>query len=441
MNNVRRLMCAMAGVVCGVMTGMSADYFVATDGDDANPGTLAKPFRSPVFAAAKLMPGDTLFFRAGTYPCRTDSTVGLGPSRSGEPGRPITFRNHANEHVMIDGRGSDWGFTANGWSWIEIDGFDIVNATHYGMKLSKGHGGDRFSDHVTIRNCEVHDTGMECIFAFNCTNLLIENCHLHDSKGSHGLYLQVGCHNAVVRNVTSENNRGNSGSQLNASGGGITNALVEHCLLRGNAQGYSLMGAINCTFRNNIIFNNGFDGPRGAGYRELILWTYGDSKKGETGTLCEGNLFENNTFVNLVPPGHKMNHLVESKSGTRNCTFRNNIFVIRGKPVFTLTSCDGFRFINNCLTRIGGGEEVAGGGALTAFCQTKGLQERGTLSADPMFQDVEKGDLRLREGSPCIDAGEKTADQAGISGPGRDIGALERGAEVPIGCKLPWRQH
>lgn len=425
-----------AAIAAGFALG--EDFYVAPDGDDANPGTLQKPFRDPVKAAAKLQPGDTLFFRAGEYKCRASGVVGLSPARSGENGKPITFRNYNNEHVKIDGGGSDWGFTPNGWSWIVIDGFEIVNGTHYGMKISKGHGGEQFSDHVTVRNCEIHDTGMECIFAFSATHLTIENCHLHDSKGSHGLYINKGCHNAVVRNVTSENNRGNSGMQINAAGGGTTNALIERCLLRGNAQGLSLMGAIDCTFRNNVVFNDGFDGPRGSGWREVILWTYGENKA--PGTICEGNVFENNTFVNLVPPGHKMNHLVHSKAGTKNCTFRNNIFVIRGKPVFTLESFDGFVFENNCLYTIGGGAQVDKNGSLSDFAKAKGLKESGTIGQDPLFADLEKGDFRLQDGSPCIDAGARTDSKNNIGGKARDIGAYERGAEVEIGCKLPWKK-
>ena len=411
------------------------EYFVATDGNDASPGTLEKPFKDPVKAAAKLMPGDTLVFRAGEYKCCMNGTVGLAPSRSGEEGKPITFRNYKDEHVKVDGNGSDWGFSPNGWSWIVIDGFEVVNPTHYGMKISANHGnGKQTGDHVTVRNCEVHDTGMECIFVFSTPFLTIENCHLHDSQGSHGLYINKGCHNSVVRSVTSENNRGNSGTQINAAGGGTKDCLIERCILRGNAQGYSLMGAINCTFRNNVVFNNGFDGPRESGWREVIMWTYGD--KSGPGTICEGNVFENNTFVNLIPQGHKLNHLVHSKSGTKNCTFRNNIFAIRGKPVFTLESFEGFVFENNCLFNIGGGAQVEKNGSLADFAKAKGLKESGTIDKDPLFADIEKGDLHLKDGSPCLGVG------VGVSkdGKARDMGAWQRGEEIQIGCKLPWKK-
>jgi hypothetical protein len=119
---------------------------------------------------------------------------------------------------------------------------------------------------------------------------------------------------------------------------------------------------------------------------------------------------------------------------TKNCTFRNNILVVKGVPVFTLDVFEGFAFESNCLYRIGGGEEVKGGGALIEFCKAKGLKESGNLSKEPMFEDIEKGDLRLKDGSPCLGAG------VAKDGKPRDIGAFQRGEEVRIGCRLPWKK-
>lgn len=434
---------AAAWVACAILPVAARDYFVAPDGDDANAGTLEKPMQSPVKAARLLTAGDTLYFRAGLYKCRTSSTVGLAPSADGEPGRPITFKNYNNEHVRIDCTGSDWGVLNDGYSYIVFDGLDITNPTHYGMKLSAASGRRTadgkpvFGHHVTVRNCEIHHTGGECIFAHSTPHLTIENCHLHHSGRSHGLYLQVGCHDAVVRHVTSENNFGNSGMQLNAAGGGIRNPLVELCLIRNNAQGLSLMGVQGGTFRHNVLLNNGYEGPRGAGYREIILWTYGSP-----GTVCEDSVFENNTIVNLLLPNHKLNQLVEIKAGSRRITFRNNIFYVRGKPIFTVAddSRTGHAFLNNCLFTTAK-EQVTREGALAEFAKKAGLEAGGNLVADPGFVDVEKGDVSLKADSPCVDAGVKTDDTAPTAGKARDIGALERGADLRVGCDLPWRKN
>ena len=234
---VKRVAClVVVAFVAWCGSGAAArDYYVSPTGDDGNPGTLAKPLKGPVNAAKLLKAGDTLYFRGGEYKVRANRTYGLAPYTDGAKDKPITFKNHNNEHVKLDLRGSDWGLTNNGYSYIVFDGFEITNQTHYGMKLSAA-SGRRTKDkkhvygrHIIIRNCEVHHTAGECIFANRTENLTVENCHLHHSGRSHGLYMQVGCHNAVIRNVTSEHNSGNSGTQLNAAAGGIKNALVERC--------------------------------------------------------------------------------------------------------------------------------------------------------------------------------------------------------------------
>ncbi len=432
-----RWLAATAVLTCWVWTTRAADYWVAPDGDDANPGTLEQPFRDPVQAAARLMPGDTLFFRQGRYRCRTSAIIGLAPARDGEPGRPITFRNHADEHVVIDVAETEWGLTSNGFDWIVFDGFEVTGRGRNNMKISAHHGRAKKGTgrHVTIRNCEVHGARSANILAVNTPFLTVENCRLHSSERSHGLYVAQGCHNAVVRHVTSENNRGNSGMQFNAAGGGITNVLAEANLLRGNAHGFSLMGVAHSVFRNNILFDNGYDGPRGSGGREIILWTYGSGDR--PGALCDTVLFENNTVANLIPEGHRIRALVETRAGTRNVVFRNNAFVVRDRPVFALASFEGFVFENNALYNFAGAPHATGGGATLAdFAALRSLRETGTVADDPRFANMVRGDFRLQPDSPLIGAGFAPPGE-----PKPDIGARMTVGGRPVGCRLPWRRE
>jgi len=73
----------------------AAEFYVATNGVDTNPGTLERPFRTIQKAAETARPGDTVAIRAGTY----RETV--APPRSGEAERPITFRNYEQETVVV----------------------------------------------------------------------------------------------------------------------------------------------------------------------------------------------------------------------------------------------------------------------------------------------------------------------------------------------------
>src|SRR3972149_340491 len=49
------------------VTPSEPGFFVALDGDDANPGTLDQPWSTIQHAADILNPGETVFVRAGMY--------------------------------------------------------------------------------------------------------------------------------------------------------------------------------------------------------------------------------------------------------------------------------------------------------------------------------------------------------------------------------------
>jgi len=93
---LQSLLCLV--VVLAVATAsLAATYYVSPKGADANPGTARQPFATIGKAAAVMQPGDTCLVRGGVY----RETV--RPARSGEPGRPITFRACPGERVMVSG--------------------------------------------------------------------------------------------------------------------------------------------------------------------------------------------------------------------------------------------------------------------------------------------------------------------------------------------------
>ncbi len=105
---------AFAILLVGTWPVSAANLFVSPDGNDANPGTLGRPFRTIQKAADSLSPDDTCYVRAGVY----RETVRL--STSGSPGRPVRIRAYPGETVLLDGtepirgslsRGEDGVFT------------------------------------------------------------------------------------------------------------------------------------------------------------------------------------------------------------------------------------------------------------------------------------------------------------------------------------------
>ena len=88
---------------------VTADFFVAPNGDDANPGTKRKPFATLARArnavrekvAAGLDRSWLVFVRGGTYP-QTQALV-FGPEDSGTERHSITYAAAPGESVVLDG--------------------------------------------------------------------------------------------------------------------------------------------------------------------------------------------------------------------------------------------------------------------------------------------------------------------------------------------------
>ena len=68
-------------------------YYVATDGDDANPGTFEEPFATIGFGISQVSSGDTLTIRGGVY---REGITGLNVS-------DITIEAYGQEYVEING--------------------------------------------------------------------------------------------------------------------------------------------------------------------------------------------------------------------------------------------------------------------------------------------------------------------------------------------------
>ena len=101
-------------------------YWVATDGDDAGPGTRDEPWATLQHAAHAIGPGATVIVREGVYEQRVD--VGV----SGAPGRPITFAAAPGERIVLNGSslevpaGQNAMIAIDGERYVIIRGFEIA---------------------------------------------------------------------------------------------------------------------------------------------------------------------------------------------------------------------------------------------------------------------------------------------------------------------------
>jgi len=94
------LVCAVA--LISAILSRAQPYFVSPTGDDANPGTLEKPFATLQRAqqATRQKRGD-VFLRGGTY--YLSATLVFTAQDSGAKDAPVVFQNYRGEKVIISG--------------------------------------------------------------------------------------------------------------------------------------------------------------------------------------------------------------------------------------------------------------------------------------------------------------------------------------------------
>ena len=118
-------LCFAALFVANVST--AADFYVATTGGDANPGTKAKPFatlehaRDAVRQSKIQNPKSKIevFLRGGVY--RVEKTIEFTPEDSGTEDAPITYAAYSSERPVISGgrQITDWQ-KADGKLWQTV---------------------------------------------------------------------------------------------------------------------------------------------------------------------------------------------------------------------------------------------------------------------------------------------------------------------------------
>lgn len=93
----RSFVLTFALLICTTATLHAKTLFVSPLGDDSNAATAEHPLQTISAAAAMAKPGDTVLVQPGVYRER------VAPRRSGEPGKPITYRAAPGGRVIVKG--------------------------------------------------------------------------------------------------------------------------------------------------------------------------------------------------------------------------------------------------------------------------------------------------------------------------------------------------
>lgn len=474
-----------------------ATYYVATNGADSNPGTLALPWRTVQKAASTLGPGDTALVRGGIYSERV--TVKVSGSAAGGM---VTLQNYPGETPIVDGTGlsvptADTGlFLLINRSYVVIKGFEIRNYKTANSALAPaGIQVIGASNHIQLRNNNIHhiennfngaDANAFGIAAYGTSSAQSLNNLVIDGNDVHNL--KTGSSESVVLNGNVEqfrvtNNRVHDNNNIG----------IDFIGFEGTCPTAALDQARNGVCQNNTVWNIDTKGNpaylSGGQYDLSADGIYVDGGKGITiernlvstcdigievasehsGHFADAVLVRDNVVHHCLTEGISTGGYASSVGWAQNCVFTNNTLFQNDSTQsgsgelllqYKVTNCT---FKNNILQAnaqnllignpFGNSGNVvdynlyfAPGGLANSEWQWKNAYRTGfsayktfsgndahSLFANPQFVGAAALDFHLAATSPALNAGDP-AFAAGASETDFDGAARLQGARVDLGA-------
>jgi uncharacterized protein (TIGR02145 family) len=173
----------IAVTVCLQLTSLpvsSVSYYVSPTGNDSNSGTIGAPWRTFQKALTRTAPGDTVYFRGGTYTMTSSSGIDFSGSNSGTEANPISYYNYPGETPIFDFNyatpnvTNPMGMSISGISYINLKGFEIRNV------VATAAGGIAYGINVKGNNINFERISVLNVFGIGYSlegnNLFFNNC-------------------------------------------------------------------------------------------------------------------------------------------------------------------------------------------------------------------------------------------------------------------------
>lgn len=227
-------------------------YYVTQAGDDNNPGTENKPFKSlQKINTLILKPGERIYLKGG------ESFTGtLTLTANGASVKPIIITSYGSGNATIDG-GNKEAIIIRG-SHFQLNN---INTKGSGRKTGNTTNGISLveASHATVENIKTEGFQKSGLEINACKNIDIKNVYAGDN-GFCGIYIigskEKRSKNILVKDCKAENNPGDPTNFDNHSGNGILagwsdSVTIDHC----------------------TATNNGWDMPR-VGNGPVGIWAY-----------------------------------------------------------------------------------------------------------------------------------------------------------------------
>ena len=321
---------------------------------------------------------------------------------NGNPDNPIIIAGANSEKPPII-RGGGNCIQFSDISYLEIQNFVLAEATGNGINIDDGGSFDTPSHHIVLKELVLQDIGPEGnrdgIKLSGVEDFRIENCIVQrwGSRGS-GIDM-VGCHRGIIEGCVFRHGD-QAGDNAIQTKGGSMDIVIRRCRFENAGS-----RAINAGGSTGLQFFR----PKPQGYEAKDIIIEGNTFIGSMSPIAfvgiDGAIARFNT---IYRPKKWILRILQETRGpefvpSRNGQFINNIIVFRSDEVDiavnigSATAPETFKFAGNfwyCLDDPNKSQ-----------LQLPNIETDGIYGKDPLFQDAENGDLRLKPESPAHGVG------------------------------------
>lgn len=344
----------------------AATYYISPSGSNSSSGTSTSPWKTFAYATPRLLAGDTLILRDGTY---TKSTTGLpnigcgfsGNVLSGTSTQPITIKAEHERQAFLKADGTSAAFRMNYCSYWVIDGLRAENAD-----LAPANGGSSmagpfaiyYSSNITMRrllaakpNTYFNTHG---ILIASSSNVLVEESEVYNFH-RHGV-LAYGSRNVTIRRIYANGRNypiavggyGNAGGDEGCGQYDSTNGIIENCIsennesigIPGTSKNTEVLGSIclNCNTTGIFVENRGNVAYQNNIIENSLTFKCTPTSNNNFWNLgSQGLTWRNNSAINNSSSGFVTENnggTVTSVTGVNNLAYKNagNGFYIKEVP-------------------------------------------------------------------------------------------------------------
>jgi hypothetical protein len=363
-------------------------------------------------AAGAAKPGDRILLEPGEYPGGF-AFQGL----RGAPGKPIVIGAADRERPPVL-RGGGTAIQLTDPQHVVIEGLVIAGASGNGLNIDDGGSFDSPARDIVLRGLKISDIGPrgnnDGLKLSGVIDFRVEGCVIErwGTRGGSAIDM-VGCHRGTIEGNVFRHTDEEGCSGVQAKGGSSEIKVRRNRFERAGGRAVNIGGSTGFEY-----------------FRPPI-----DAKKAAAGTLVEAKdiLVEGNVFTGSAAPvafvgvdGAKVRHntiykprrwalriLQETRDAafvpSRRGEFTDNVIVFETRGwggaanVGPGTAPETFRFARNVW--------YAADDPGRSRQRLPSVEEGAVEGRDPLLADPEKGDFRVRQGSPAAKAGAHVVDR------------------------------